>query len=139
MRATTRRVPGGRGLRTGLAAVLAGILAATSACGGGDDDNGSSGGTIELTVDVFGEFGYEGLYKQYEASHPNIKIRQRKVAELDQFKPRLQQWMATGSGAGQPNGRDGAGGDERKVTPRPGQKRFPTTMLRSVVAKPIRS
>ncbi|MFC7729091.1 ABC transporter substrate-binding protein [Actinomadura keratinilytica] len=100
MRATTRRVPGGRGLRTGLAAVLAGILAATSACGGGDDDNGSSGGTIELTVDVFGEFGYEGLYKQYEASHPNIKIRQRKVAELDQFKPRLQQWMATGSGAG---------------------------------------
>ncbi|MBX6769497.1 MAG: carbohydrate ABC transporter substrate-binding protein, partial [Actinomadura rubrobrunea] len=99
MRATTRRVPGGRGMRAGLAAVLAGILAATaSACGGGDDK--SSDGTIELTVDVFGEFGYEQLYKQYEASHPNIKIKQRKVSELDQYKPRLQQWMATGSGAG---------------------------------------
>ncbi len=92
MRATMRR-----GLSTAVAALLVGGLAV--ACGGDDGDDSGSG-TIELTVDVFGEFGYDQLYKQYEASHPNIKIKQRKVSTLDDYKPRLQQWIATGSGAG---------------------------------------
>ncbi|MDL4774906.1 ABC transporter substrate-binding protein [Actinomadura xylanilytica] len=91
MRATMRR-----GLSTAMAAVLVGVLAA--ACGG--DGDGSGSGPVELTVDVFGEFGYDQLYKQYEASHPNVKIRQRKVSTLDDYKPRLQQWIATNSGAG---------------------------------------
>ncbi|GAA2586841.1 ABC transporter substrate-binding protein [Actinomadura fulvescens] len=77
--------------------MLAGLLAAVTGCGG---DDGESGGKVELTVDVFGEFGYDQLYKQYEAAHPNIKIKQRKVDTLDNYKPRLQQWIATGSGAG---------------------------------------
>src|SRR5690349_8467073 len=88
-----------RGL-AGLAAVLAGVLVAGTACGGGDDDGGSADGTITLTVDTFGEFGYDQLFKQYEASHPGIKINSRKVADLDTFKPRLQQWIGTGKGAG---------------------------------------
>jgi len=80
--------------RTTLAVLLTGVLAtAASACGGGDDG-------VELTVDVFGEFGYEELYKQYEQSHPGVKIKQRKVSSLDDFKPRLQRWIATNSGAG---------------------------------------
>ncbi|GAA4301038.1 extracellular solute-binding protein [Actinomadura luteofluorescens] len=29
-----------------------------------------------------------------------MKIKQRKVSTLDEYKPRIQQWMATGSGAG---------------------------------------
>lgn len=91
--------PRRRGL-TAIAAVLASVLAATAACGGGDDGDGGSGGTITLTVDTFGEFGYEELFKQYEASHPNIKINSRKVADLDTYKPRLQQWIGTGKGAG---------------------------------------
>ncbi|MFD0854579.1 ABC transporter substrate-binding protein, partial [Actinomadura adrarensis] len=78
---------------------MAGVLAATAVACGDDGDEGSSG-QITLTVDVFGEFGYEQLYKQYEASHPNIKIQQRKVASLDDYKPRIQQWIATNSGAG---------------------------------------
>jgi cellobiose transport system substrate-binding protein len=79
--------------------VLAGGLAA--ACGGGDDKKKDSGsGPVTLTVDTFGEFGYEQLYKQYEASHPGVTIKQRKVSTLDDYKPRVQQWIATGSGAG---------------------------------------
>ncbi|RAY11630.1 carbohydrate ABC transporter substrate-binding protein [Actinomadura craniellae] len=93
------RFNGRRRLTAAVATVLAGVLAAASACSGGDQD-GSSGGKITLTVDTFGEFGYEALYKQYEAAHPNVKIRPRKVSSLDDLRPRLQQWMATGKGAG---------------------------------------
>ncbi|GAA2104573.1 extracellular solute-binding protein [Actinomadura alba] len=97
------RVNKRRGLSTAVAAVLAGILLSTTACGGddgGDDGGAATSGPVELTVDTFGQFGYEDLYKQYEASHPNVKIKQRNVAQLDQYIPRMQQWMATGSGAG---------------------------------------
>ncbi|TDB90225.1 carbohydrate ABC transporter substrate-binding protein [Actinomadura sp. KC216] len=88
-----------RGLGTAMAAVLAGGLAV--GCGGDNDGGGGSdGGPVELTVDVFGEPGYDALYKQYEQSHPNVTIKQRKVSSLDEYKPRIQQWMATGSGAG---------------------------------------
>ncbi|MFB4314704.1 ABC transporter substrate-binding protein [Actinomadura sp. 21ATH] len=98
MRVTKRR--GRRPAARTVAALLAGVLAATglAACGGDDGESGS--GPIELTVDIFGEFGYDQLYKQYEASHPNIKIKQRKVSSLDDYKPRIQQWMSTNSGAG---------------------------------------
>jgi cellobiose transport system substrate-binding protein len=84
--------------------LTAGLVAATTvtACAGGDQDaqDGESTGNITLTVDTFGEFGYEALYKQYESTHPNITIKPRKVSQLDQYKPRLQQWMGTDSGAG---------------------------------------
>ena len=32
--------------------------------------------TITLRVSLFGDFGYHDLYKQYEASHPNIDIKE---------------------------------------------------------------
>ncbi|MEU6753597.1 extracellular solute-binding protein [Spirillospora sp. NPDC046719] len=86
-----------RGLGTAMAVLLAGGLAA--ACGG-DDKKDSDSGPVTLTVDVFGEVGYDQLYKQYEQSHPGVTIKQRKVSDLDTYKPRIQQWMATGSGAG---------------------------------------
>ncbi|MQY08034.1 ABC transporter substrate-binding protein [Actinomadura macrotermitis] len=89
--------------RIAVLAALATVLAATAACGGGDGGGGSKdadSGPVTLTVDVFGEFGYDGLYKQYEASHPGVTIKQRKVSTLDDYKPRIQQWIATGSGAG---------------------------------------
>ncbi|WP_119731210.1 ABC transporter substrate-binding protein [Thermomonospora amylolytica] len=92
-----RRSRRGRGLAA-LAAVLTGVMVAGTACGG--DDDGGAGGKITLTVDTFGEFGYEELFKQYEAQHPNIKIRSRKVSDLDTYKPQLQRWIGTGSGAG---------------------------------------
>lgn len=86
-----------RGLGTAMAVLLAGGLAA--ACGG-DDKKDSDSGPVTLTVDVFGEVGYDQLYKQFEQSHPGVTVKQRKVSDLDTYKPRIQQWMATGSGAG---------------------------------------
>jgi cellobiose transport system substrate-binding protein len=86
-----------RGLGTAMAVLLAGGLAA--ACGGNDKKDSGSG-PVTLTVDVFGEVGYDQLYKQYEQSHPGVTIKQRKVSSLDEYKPRIQQWMATNSGAG---------------------------------------
>ncbi|ASW57162.1 ABC transporter substrate-binding protein [Plantactinospora sp. KBS50] len=81
---------------TALAAVAA--LPALAACGGSDD---AADGTITLTVDVFGQFGYQDLYRQYEASHPNIKIVERGTGtNLDDYSPKLTQWLAAGAGAG---------------------------------------
>jgi cellobiose transport system substrate-binding protein len=97
------RVSEGRGRRLVLAAVVAAVLVATTACSGGDDSKstqGQGGEQITLTVDTFGEFGYEELFKQYEASHPNITIKHRNVVKLDDYAPRLDQWLAAGSGAG---------------------------------------
>jgi cellobiose transport system substrate-binding protein len=84
-----------------LAMVLSAVLAATTACAGDSDkSNDTSGSKITLTVDDFGTFGYQELYKQYMAQHPNIKINERNVPKLDDYLPRLQQWIAAGAGAG---------------------------------------
>jgi cellobiose transport system substrate-binding protein len=84
-----------------LALALAGLLAA---CSSGSDDKGGGAtqGTekVTLTLDTFGEFGYEDLIKQYQASHPNITVNQRKVVRLEDYRARLDQWLAAGSGAG---------------------------------------
>jgi hypothetical protein len=80
--------------------VSAAVLAlGLSACGSGDGGAGSDG-TVTLTVDTFSTFGYEELFKQYEADHPGIKIKHRNVVQLDEYLPRLEQWIAAGSGAG---------------------------------------
>nr|WP_236048430.1 extracellular solute-binding protein [Actinoplanes ovalisporus] len=81
-----------------LAGSLAGVLlAAVTACGGGE--SGGSDGTT-LVVKTFGQFGYDELYKQYESSHPGIKIKEENIAKLGDYSPKLQQWLAAGSGAG---------------------------------------
>jgi cellobiose transport system substrate-binding protein len=85
------------------AAVLAAVLLTGTACSGdgGDGDAASENtGDVTLTVDTFGQFGYDALFKQYEAAHPNVKIKHRNVVRLDDYTPRLQQWLAAGSGAG---------------------------------------
>lgn len=75
------------------------LLGATG-CGGGEDD-ASADGPVTLTVDVFGQFGYDELYKDYMASHPNVKIVERGTgSNLDEYSPKLTQWLAAGKGAG---------------------------------------
>ena len=65
-----RRRTGRRGKFVAIAVVTVGLLAmggylASTASGGKRD-------TITLRVGLFGDFGYHDLYKQYEASHPNV-------------------------------------------------------------------
>ena len=97
IRALRRRGPAALGV--GLAAVL---IAATG-CGGesGNDAASGGGGKIALTVNVFGNFGYQDLYKQFEASHPNITITERGTgSDLSNYTPALTKNLAAGSGAG---------------------------------------
>lgn len=55
---------------------------------------------VNLVVDTFGDFGYKALIEQYEKDHPNVKVELRTVQKLDDYKPKLTQWLAAGSGAG---------------------------------------
>ncbi|MEH1013001.1 extracellular solute-binding protein [Micromonospora sp. CPCC 206060] len=78
---------------------------AVGACGDSSDstDSGNSNEPITLVVDVFGDqgFGYEELYKQYEAEHPNVKIQERgKGLGLGDYNTRLTQQITAGFGAG---------------------------------------
>jgi len=93
-----------RGSMTAVAATLAGMLAFATACAG-DSEKKSSGtnsapAKITLTVDDFGTFGYEDVFKQYEAAHPNVHIQERNVPKLEDYLPQLQQRIAAGAGAG---------------------------------------
>ncbi|MEV0942572.1 extracellular solute-binding protein [Micromonospora wenchangensis] len=84
---------------TAIALVTVTALLGTTACGG--DDGAADGGPVTLTVDVFGQFGYEKLYREYEAAHPGIKIVERGTGgNLDEYSPKLTQWLAAGKGAG---------------------------------------
>src|SRR5215218_6037741 len=92
--------------RRGTAALglgVAAVLVAATGCGG-DTDSGGGGGAgdkIQLTVNVFGNFGYADLYKQYQASHPNITITERGTgSDLSNYTPALTKNLAAGSGAG---------------------------------------
>ncbi|MFG2163632.1 ABC transporter substrate-binding protein [Micromonospora chersina] len=83
-----------------VALVAATALLGATACGGGDDE-AAADGPVTLTVDVFGQFGYDELYKEYMASHPNVKIVERGTgSNLDEYSPKLTQWLAAGKGAG---------------------------------------
>src|SRR4051794_5722665 len=94
-----------RGSMTAVAATLAGMLAFATACAG-DSGKKSTGGATSgaakntLTVDDFGTFRYEGLYKQDEAAHPNVHIEERNGPKLEDYLPTLQQRIAAGAGAG---------------------------------------
>jgi cellobiose transport system substrate-binding protein len=82
--------------------VALGVLATlsvglTAACG---TSTGAKAEKITLVVDTFGKFGYDDLFRQYEASHPNITIKARTAGTLDDYWPKLTQYLATGGGSG---------------------------------------
>jgi cellobiose transport system substrate-binding protein len=72
-----------------------------SACGG--SSSGTAAKTnekITLKVQDFGLFGYQALYKQYMAAHPNITIVESAEGDLGKYTTALTQHIAAGSGAG---------------------------------------
>ena len=60
--------------------------------------SGSSRATVTLRVGLFGDFGYHDLYKKYEASHPNIDIKED-VQSYPDHHSNLAKHLAVGSGA----------------------------------------
>jgi len=60
--------------------------------------SGSSQDKITLRVGLFGDFGYHDLYKKYEASHPNIDIKED-VQSYPDHHANLAKHLAVGSGA----------------------------------------
>ncbi len=95
---TLRRVP------AFLAAALAfGALAV--GCGGGEDSNTNAAATasdepVTLNVGLFGTFGYKeaGLYDEYMADHPNVKIVETSVEQEGEYYQALQTHLAANSG-----------------------------------------
>ncbi|MES9541538.1 MULTISPECIES: ABC transporter substrate-binding protein [unclassified Actinomadura] len=89
------RTRGGAPARALAATITAGALLLTGACGGssasGDED-------ITLSVGLFGDFGFEPLYRQFEQAHPNVRIKERQ-ATYDDHHTNLAAHIATGSGA----------------------------------------
>jgi cellobiose transport system substrate-binding protein len=81
-----------------LATAALGLVACSKS---GNGNSGTSAEQITLNVDVFGNFGYEELYKQYQAAHPNIKIVERGTGgQLGDYTQQVTQRIAAGSGLG---------------------------------------
>ncbi|MCG8926091.1 ABC transporter substrate-binding protein [Lentzea sp. CC55] len=60
--------------------------------------NRTADGRTELTVATFNEFGYEELFKEYEAAHPDVKITQRKTGQGAPHHQNLFTKLGAGSG-----------------------------------------
>ncbi|HUQ61972.1 MAG TPA: ABC transporter substrate-binding protein [Lentzea sp.] len=71
--------------------------ATTTACGSGGASQSADGKT-ELTIATFNEFGYEDLFKEYEAAHPDVKITQRKTGQGQPHHQNLFTKLGAGSG-----------------------------------------
>jgi len=86
------------------AASVAALSLLVSACGGSDADKTQATADpnekVTLKVQNFGIFGYQELYKQYMAQHPNVKIVESTEADLGKYTTALTQHIAAGSGAG---------------------------------------
>jgi len=82
---------------------VTGLALTMAACGsdsGGSGSEGSADEPITLKVSTFGTFGYDALYKKYEAAHPNVKITEANEGDLGKYTTALTQRIAAGSGAG---------------------------------------
>jgi len=84
-----------------IAAVAAlGLVASLGLAACGSDDGGSGSTTGTLRVSVFGNFGYDKLYKKFEKDHPGVKIVESSDGDLGKYNTQLTQRIAAGSGAG---------------------------------------
>ena len=55
---------------------------------------------MTLRVNLFGQFGYKELYKQYEKDHPGIKIVESAEGDLGKYNTKLSQQIAANAAAG---------------------------------------
>jgi len=83
--------------RTRLAAALVVAAAAIAAAVVGGTASARTQ-DVTLTVGLFGDFGYKDLYKQFEAAHPGVTIKEV-VQSYPDHHAALAQHLATGAGA----------------------------------------
>ncbi|MEU6892299.1 extracellular solute-binding protein [Streptomyces sp. NPDC046557] len=86
-----------------VAAVAALLLAGCSQDPAEPSEQGSAAGgkaTTTLTVGVFGAFGLKeaGLYDEYMAQHPGVRIEQTSIERNENYYPQLLTHLGTGSG-----------------------------------------
>ncbi len=78
-----------------VSALAAGVLAA--GCG---SDGGGSDKNVTLRVNLFGQFGYKDVYKQFEKDHPGVKIVETAEGDLGKYNTKLSQQIAANAAAG---------------------------------------
>ncbi|MBT8225385.1 MAG: extracellular solute-binding protein [Dactylosporangium sp.] len=89
-----------RRLRTLTAVGLVAGLALGAAACSKDDEDGGSDGTTKVVLQYFGTPGFEEAVKAFETANPEIKVDVQNMGQLKDFEPKLVQWLAAGSGAG---------------------------------------
>ncbi|MBP2336936.1 cellobiose transport system substrate-binding protein [Saccharothrix coeruleofusca] len=72
-----------------------GLLAASLVAGCG---SGAADGKTRITIGLFGNFGYQQLFEEYEKAHPDIDITDRTASYSDHHK-NLAAHLATNNGA----------------------------------------
>ncbi|HSS80072.1 MAG TPA: ABC transporter substrate-binding protein [Gaiellaceae bacterium] len=82
---------------TTLAAALL-VLGLAAAALAASTASGSRSDKITLRVGLFGDFGYHDLYTKYEATHPNIDIKED-IESYPDHHSNLAKHLAVGSGA----------------------------------------
>ncbi|GAA3879412.1 extracellular solute-binding protein [Leifsonia kafniensis] len=88
--------------RTQAVAAVAGaaafaLIASGCSASTGDKPAGSDN-PIELTVTTFGTFGYDDLYKQYEADHPGVTIKPTNIDTGGNARTDMFTKLAAGTG-----------------------------------------
>ncbi|SER79777.1 cellobiose transport system substrate-binding protein [Propionibacterium cyclohexanicum] len=85
--------------RVAIAPACALLLIATGCSSNSGSGDATTGGSVNLTVATFNEFGYtDDLFAQFTKTHPNVKITQKKVAQSADAKTNLFTKLAAGSG-----------------------------------------
>lgn len=98
--------------RTGTA-IGVGLLTASLLAGCGGD---ASDGKTRITVGLFGNFGYQQLFEEYEKAHPDIDITDRTASYSDHHK-NLAAHLATNNGAADIEAIDSGYINQFKATP----------------------
>ncbi|MFD9736045.1 extracellular solute-binding protein [Umezawaea sp. NPDC059074] len=73
------------------------LVVAGGACGAGEESKGAVA-DVELSIATFNEFGYEDLLKQYQDTHPHVRITHRKTGKADDHHQTMFTQMASGTG-----------------------------------------
>ncbi|GAA0300121.1 ABC transporter substrate-binding protein [Kineococcus aurantiacus] len=77
------------------------LITSCSTASSGASDASASDGKTNLTVSLFGTFGYEeaGLFDEYEKQNPDVTIQYESTQGENNYWPALQTKLASGNGA----------------------------------------